>query len=443
MTHDTAPVCELIELAAALRRGDVDLLAYVDEICARVETRDVDLCSFVPEEDRRERLRREARALLARWPDPDRRPPLFGIPVGVKDVLHADGLPTRAGSALPPESLAGQEATAVSRLRAAGAIIAGKTVTAEFAFYAPGPTRNPHHLGHSPGGSSSGSAAAVAAGLVPLTLGTQTVGSVIRPAAYCGVVGFKPTYGRIPSDGVIANAPSFDTVGLFTRDVAGAAAAAAVLCTGWRATAEAPGEPTFAVPEGPYLEQASPRARQAFAEQVERLRAAGLKVRSVPALADIEEINRRHHLINLVELARSHEFRFPVYGDRYHPVTARAIEDGRRASRAAYEEALEERERYAADLVALMDAEGIDVWITPGATDTAPEGLDTTGSPLMSLPWSQAHMPAVGVPAGRAANGLPMGLQCVARPGADEELLHWAAEVAQALCSPTEWADRA
>ncbi|REF36517.1 amidase [Thermasporomyces composti] len=436
MTHDTASVGELIGLAAALRRGDVDLLAYVDEICARVETRDADLCSFVPEEGRRERLRREARALLARWPDPHQRPPLFGVPVGVKDVLHAEGLPTRAGSALPPESLAGQEATAVSRLRAAGALIAGKTVTAEFAFYAPGPTRNPHHRDHSPGGSSSGSAAAVAAGLVPLALGTQTVGSVIRPAAYCGVVGFKPTYGRVPTDGVIANAPSFDTVGLFARDVASAAAAAAVLCTGWRATTPR-GEPTFAVPEGPYLEQASPPARQAFAEQVERLRTAGVRVRFVPALADIEEINRRHHLINLVELARSHEFRFPVYGDRYHPITARAIEDGRRISRAAYERALDERERYAADLVALMDAESIDAWLTPAATDTAPQGLDTTGSPVMNLPWSQARMPAVGLPAGRGVNGLPLGLQCVARPGADEELLHWAGQLAEALGSGT------
>ena len=152
------------------------------------------------------------------------------MPVGVKDIFHAAGFETRAGSQLPPELLTGPEADAVGRLRAAGCLILGKTVTTEFAYYEPEPTRNPHNLAHTPGGSSSGSAAAVAAGLAPLALGTQTIGSVIRPAAFCGIVGFKPSYGRISPEGLIFFSPSLDHVGLFTQDVAGMSLAAAVLC---------------------------------------------------------------------------------------------------------------------------------------------------------------------------------------------------------------------
>ena len=271
-----------------------DLTDTLDEVRTRIDHANPDLQAFVNEPDRAHRLRTEAEQFADRWPDAATRPPLYGVPLGVKDVFRVDGLPTRAGSELPPEALAGPEASAVAKLRAAGAVVVGKTVTAEFAFMGPGPTRNPHNLAHTPGGSSSGSAAAVAAGLVPLALGTQTVGSVIRPAAYCGIFGFKPTYGRISCDGVIANAPTFDTVGMFSPDVAGLEAAAAVLCAGWRPSAAAERRPTLAIPDGPYLAQATPEAQQAFAAQVRRLEAAGLSVRRVAAFADIDEINERN-----------------------------------------------------------------------------------------------------------------------------------------------------
>jgi Asp-tRNA(Asn)/Glu-tRNA(Gln) amidotransferase A subunit family amidase len=205
-----------------------DASAQAARICDRICEFDRGIKAFLPEPGRRDRLERDARSV------PGAGLPLQGMPVGVKDIIRVDGLPTRAGSALPPEVFAGPQAPLVDRLRAAGALVAGKTVTAEFAVTAPGPTRNPRNRAHSPGGSSSGSAAAVAAGMVPLAVGSQTVGSVIRPAAYCGVAGFKPTHGRIPVEGVIANAPSFDTVGVFAPDVAGVALAASVLCDGWR-----------------------------------------------------------------------------------------------------------------------------------------------------------------------------------------------------------------
>src|SRR5579863_5430615 len=233
MLIHTAP---LAETAAMLRSGQLDLLAYIDEICNWIDVAEPELHALLPEKDRRQRLMREAKVLQERFPKPSQRPPLYGIPVGVKDVFRVDGFPTRAGSQLPAELFAGAEASCVRTLRNAGTIMLGKTISTEFAWIEPGPTRNPHHPGHTPGGSSSGSAAAVAAGYCPLALGTQTIGSTIRPAAFCGIVGFKPSYGRIPTDGLILFSESVDTIGLFTQDVAGMVVAASLLCNNWRPT---------------------------------------------------------------------------------------------------------------------------------------------------------------------------------------------------------------
>ena len=439
---------EMAQTRAGLDRHalDPDDPGSADSLCARIDAA-ADLHAFVAEPGRRERVRRDlhdlrdptARAGSRTGRGPD-GPALFGVPVGVKDIFHVDGLPTAAGSRLPPEELAGPEGGAVTRLRDAGAVLAGKTVTAEFASVAPGPTRNPHRPGHTPGGSSSGSAAAVAAGLVPFALGTQTVGSVLRPAAYCGIVGFKPGHGRIPADGLVPNAPTFDTVGILAADVATAARAAAVLCTDWRPDLVADPEPdpasgelpVLGVPDGAYLRQATLAARQAFAAQVETLAAAGHVVRRIPLLEDIETVNRRNRTINGFEFALVHERWFAAYADRYHPLTAAAVRDGQRVSEADYADALARRLTFTDGLVRRMDAEGIDGWIAPAATGPAPEGLDSTGSPLMTLPWTQARLPSVSVPAG-LVDGLPVGLQCVARPGADETLLAWARRLAAVL----------
>ncbi|MEU8874160.1 amidase [Streptomyces javensis] len=405
--------------------------------CDRIEAADGEIRAFVPEPGRRERLTGAARAADERWADVDGRPPLFGVMVGVKDVVHVEGMPTHAGSDVPAEVLAGAEAPVVGRLRQAGALVAGKTVTAEFAVTAPGPTRNPRHLGHTPGGSSSGSAAAVAAGMVPLAVGTQTIGSMIRPAAYCGVVGFKPTHGRIPSDGVIPNAPTFDTVGLFAPDVATLAPAAAVLCHGWRASGEgretAGRRPVLAVPLGPYLDRADAEARSSFEERAGHLAAAGFTVRRVPFPDDFERVVVEQRVINRYELARSHAVWFPRHGERYREQTVAAIREGQRMSHDAYAAALRARADFRERLVAAMDRDGIDLWITPAATGPAPYGLKSTGNSVMSLPWSYAGAPALALPAGRAANSLPLGVQCVARPGADERLLGWAPDVESVL----------
>jgi Asp-tRNA(Asn)/Glu-tRNA(Gln) amidotransferase A subunit family amidase len=407
------------------------LHAALDAVCGGIDAREPELQALVPEPGRRERLRREAAALLARFPRPESRPPLFGVLVGVKDIVSVDGFATRAGSRLPPELFVGPEASCVTALRRAGALVLSKTVTTEFAYFEPGPTRNPHNPAHTPGGSSSGSAAAVAAGYCPLALGTQTIGSVIRPASYCGVVGFKPTFGRIPTDGVVPWSPSADHVGLFAPDVASVARAAAVLCAGWRAVAVA-GRPALGVPEGPYLRQAEPEALAVFEEQMRRLAAAGWQVRRVPALRDITPITERHRRMTIAEAASVHAAWFEAYGALYRPRTAAAIREGRDVPPEELAAARAGRLTLRAGLEGLMEAAGIDLWATPAATGPAPRGLDSTGNPAMSVPWTHAGMPALSLPAG-TLGGLPLGLQLTARAGQDEALLAWAAAVADAI----------
>jgi Asp-tRNA(Asn)/Glu-tRNA(Gln) amidotransferase A subunit family amidase len=418
---------------AALREGRLDLCAWIEEICDWSEKAEPTLQALLPEAGRRARLLRQAQALQQRFPQPAERPPLYGLLVGVKDLFHVHGFPTQAGSRLPAELLAGPQASCVLRLRQAGALILGKTVTAEFAYLEPGPTRNPVNPAHTPGGSSSGSAAAVAAGYCPLALGTQTVGSVLRPAAFCGIVGFKPTFGRISADGLIMCAPSLDTVGFFAQDVGGLAPVAALLCENWHPE-PLPARPVLGVPFGPYLTQASEEAQQAFAAQVLRLQEAGYTVKRVLAFPDIAAINRRHRRLLQAEMARVHARWFPRYGALYRPLTAAAIREGQTISIQEIAEARAGRARLRLELQTLMQREGIDLWIAPAAPGPAPQdALRTTGDGVMNLPWTHAGLPALTLPAGRASNDLPLGLQCVAGWMQDEALLTWAAELADVL----------
>lgn len=421
----------LTEIVQALRSGALPLDTYIAASCDRVEARDDEIHALVPEVGRRERLRAEAAGLADAYPDPATRPPLYGVLVGVKDIIHAHGFVTRAGSLVPPEVFAGAEATVVSRLRAAGALVLGKTETAEFATSAPPATRNPRNVAHTPGGSSSGSAAAVAAGYCPLALGTQTVGSVIRPAAFCGVIGFKPTYGRIPADGVQLYSVSVDTVGFFVPDVADIALVAPVVVDGWiSVTPITPAvRPVLGVPEGAYLAQAGAVALAAFEEQITRLVAAGYTVRRVPVLADITAINQSQWRMNMGELARVHAPWFAAHEDAYRASTVALIRTGQQVSDAEIAAGRVSRERVRGELESAMRAHDIDLWICPPATGPAPEGITSTGDPIMNLPWSHTGMPALSVPAG-TLNGLPLGLQLVGAANADESLVAWAGEIA-------------
>ena len=437
----------LADLAATLRAGDRTPATYATTIRDRIDDRDGDVRAWVGGGKPREWLTAEADALEARHDRPDAetpwpeeaggRPPLFGVPVGVKDIFHVDGLATRAGSALPTGTLAGPESTAVRRLRAAGAYVAGKTHTTEFAYFAPGPTRNPHDLERTPGGSSSGSAAAVASGTVPLALGTQTVGSAIPPAAFCGVAGFKPTRGRIPTDGVIPLSASVDHVGTFTRDVDGAVLAASVLLDGWEdgaADAADDGPPTLGVPNGPYLAQASETGRAAFDRALDVLGSVGYGLQRVEAMPDIDAVNDRHNALVAAEAALAHSEWYARYADRYAEATTELIEDGRSAPVSALVRGRRGRDELRRSLASLADEHGIDAWIAPAAPGPAPAGIGDTGDPVMNLPWTHAGLPTVGLPAGEVG-ALPVGVQVAAPFGDDEWLLAAAGEIADAVDS--------
>ncbi|MFP6646781.1 MAG: amidase [Candidatus Latescibacterota bacterium] len=393
---------------------------------ARINKREAQLRALVDEPDRRARLHREAAAV------PDDAP-LRGWFLGVKDILHADGLVTRAGTSLPPDLFArDREAACVAALRRTGCLVIGKTVTTEFAYFEPGPTRNPHDAEHTPGGSSSGSAAAVAAGYCELALGTQTVGSVIRPAAFCGVVGFKPSYGRVSTDGLLLCAPSVDTIGLFGADVETLRQGAEVIVDGWADDGAGLSLPRLGIPEGPYLAQAAPEGLAAFDEQVSQLEGAGYAVRRVQVLLDIEAVNERHSLIQAAEMAIEHAPWMDTHLDDYRPRTREILLRGQRIAPRELEAARSGRERLRSELEAAMQAAGVDLLISPAARGPAPRGLESTGDPVMNLPWTHAGMPAMSLPGGWVG-GLPVGFQCAGAYGQDEALMAQAEELAACL----------
>ncbi|MEX1143489.1 MAG: amidase [Anaerolineales bacterium] len=402
--------------------------------------------SFIPEDGRFKRLRQQAAAVERRVPKPRRLPfgrsklksapplpALHAMLLGVKDIFHVDGFPTHAGSRLPARDLRGAEAASVSALRKAGMLVAGKTVTTEFAYFSPGPTRNPHNTEHTPGGSSSGSAAAVAAGLVDLALGTQTIGSIIRPASYCGVVGFKPSYGRISTEGVIPLARSLDHVGLFAPDVGTIARAAQVLCVDWSPSTGSPRKPYLAAPIGPYLGRANEEMRTHFENLVNGLESAGYQVKRLDPFADFDQAVERHNLILAAEAAQAHARWYEDYRSLYHQKTAALVEKGFTISAQDLKTALNQAEYFGSNLSTLMQINGIDLWISPSATGPAPKGIASTGDPIMNLPWTQAGFPTLSLPAGFSQDGLPLGLQVSADLNGDEDLLAWSATIEQDL----------
>jgi len=422
MLINSAPLALTVE---KLRAGQMDLIAYVDEMCDRLAKLDSHIEAMLPEPDRRSRVRAEAKALQARYPDPTKRPALYGALVAVKDIFHVSGFVTKAGSVIPPELFAGPEATCVQMLRDAGALILGKSVTTEFAYFEPGPTRNPHNLSHTPGGSSSGSTAAVAAGFCHLSLGTQTIGSVIRPAAFCGVIGFKPTLGRIPTEGLVYFSRTLDQIGFFTQDLPGTELAASVLCESWKPAPVPTALPVLGVPTGPYLQQVEPEALKLFEQHLSRLEAAGCRIKKVPALQAIGDLNTLHRRFVFAEFAREHAAIYPKHTSLYRKRTAEIIEIGKTVNDQELASLKTNCSALRKELESAMVSAGIDLWVTPSALGPAPEGIHATGDPNMNLPWTHAGMPAVTLPAGKAKNGLPLGLQFVAPFGADEKLLAW------------------
>jgi Asp-tRNA(Asn)/Glu-tRNA(Gln) amidotransferase A subunit family amidase len=351
--------------------------------------------------------------------------PLAGLPVGVKDVIDVAGWPTGCNSSLEAGRIANVTAKVVQRLEAAGAVVVGKTVTTEYAFTEPGPTRNPHDLTRTPGGSSSGSAAAVADFQVPIALTTQTGGSTIRPAAYCGIVGYKPPYGWMPSEGLHYLAPSLDTIGLHARTVADIARVAAIMED--RVLASASSEsPRFALLR-PASAETEPAMMQAIADAVRTLRAAGANVREADLPAFSAELDAAHRVIMAAEVARSFS----------------SFDAGRRADLSESLRAFIERgERVTGDELAAahavvarakaeLSAFSGEILIGPPAPGEAPAGLASTGSSIFNRPWSLLHVGAMTVPVATGPNGMPLGLQLVESTPDGQNLMSAAAFVEQ------------
>ncbi|MDS0261144.1 amidase [Haloarcula sp. S1CR25-12] len=392
-------------------------------MCDRIETLDDEIHAFVAESVAETRISAQLARLENERRDRQFRPPLYGVPVALKDVFRADGFPTKAGSSLPTELLDGPESAVVRALRDLGAVVVGKTVTTEFTHLPTGETRNPHAVDHTPGGSSSGSAAAVAAGMCPLALGSETTGSVIRPAAFCGVVGFRPTTGRLPTEGLISLAPTADTVGLFTQDLEGVRRVASLLCTNWT-TRRRPGSlPTIGVPTGPYLDQASQAAIRRFRAQVSSLESAGFEVERMRFFDDIQEINTLHDALLAAEAAGVHAEWYTRYPARYSAEMAELVARGDDVSVETLGRAKRSMKRTRASVESAFASADLDVIVAPPAPSVAPEGLDDDGDPVMNLPWTHAGVPTVTLPVGSTDAGLPYGIACIGRFGRDEGLL--------------------
>jgi len=423
----------LPSVSIALRNNLITLEQYIEETLERISEVDGKIHSLLPERNRKKRLLAEAKALQEKYPKPNQRPPLYGVLVGIKDLFRVDGLPTKAGSKLPATAFSGSEAHSVNLLKQAGALILGKTVSTEFAYYSPGPTKNPRNTDYTPGGSSSGSAAAVAAGLCPLALGTQTIASIIRPAAYCGIVGFKPSFGRISTEGVFPFSQSVDHIGFFTQDVASAVLASSVLIEDWDANIRVGSKPRIFMPSDAFLVQANYNSYNRFYEKVDILTDKGYEIVSYPLFKDIKTINKVHRELIAAEFALNHKDLHKKYGELYSEHSGELYEQGRKITKTALlaDRALQETYRHSVSEI--MRQEGIDIWISPATTSSAPKGLTSTGSPLMSLPWTFTGLPSVTIPAGKSSHNMPLGMQIVAGFGRDESLLQYATELSQLI----------
>jgi Asp-tRNA(Asn)/Glu-tRNA(Gln) amidotransferase A subunit family amidase len=376
-----------------------------------------------------------AQRALVQASDTDARPlssALHGIPIAIKDIIDTHDMPTEHGSPIYKGSIPVSDAACVAMLRLAGAIVLGKTVTPEFAAVTPGRTANPHNLKHTPGGSSSGSAAAVADFMVPVAIGTQTVGSTIRPASYCGVVGYMPSHQILPVQGVKVQAGSLDNLGILTRSVADVSLVAnAILgCDALHA------EPSAAPPRigfcpSPHWPQAQESTRQVLADAIALLRKAGAIVEDMSLPASFDDALPAHWTILAFEFARAMAYEYQAHRDRLSPKLVELLNRGFATPFADYCEACAiavARGREFAPIIA-----NYDVLLTPAAASEAPEGLHAPSDLLFQRIWTVLHVPAITLPGFSGPNSLPIGIQLIGAHLDDTKLLRAAAWVERAI----------
>ena len=425
-----------VEAAQRIRDGLLTSEELVESCLARIRQVEptVHAWTFLDEKHALE----QARAADERRRSGEGVGPLNGVPVGLKDIIDTSDMPTENGTVLHKGRMPRKDAAVVAMLRAAGAVMLGKTVTTECAYFHPGKTRNPHNPEHTPGGSSSGSAAAVAAGMVPLALGSQTNGSVIRPAAFCGAYGFKPTHGLIPRTGILALSRALDQVGFFSRTLDDLALLAETLVgydegdpdtrprarVDFRAIAneEPPVEPMLAFIRTPHWERADAATKEGFAELQATL---GERMEEVQLFPSAEAAWDWHRTIMEAEMAANLEREWLKGAKKLSEKLRSLIERGREVRAVDYQRAL----RMIAPLQESFDdlfMQRYDAVITPAAPGSAPKGLRATGDPAFCSLWTLCGLPAVSLPLLQDAAGLPIGVQLVGRRNFDARLLRTA-----------------
>ena len=420
-------MAELIELTVAeagkrIRDRETTSVALAESLLDRVDHLDPTLRAWATID--REAVLGEAKERDREQSQGRPRGPLHGIPVGLKDIFNTAGMKTEAGSKVYADFVPNYDATAVVRLREAGSVILGKAVTTEFAYSDPSPTRNPWNLAHTPGGSSSGSSVAVAARMCPAALGSQTGGSTCRPASYNGIVGLKPTYGRISRYGVIPVAWSLDTVGILVRTVEDAAILLSALAgydpndpssssepvDDYRGALDGlKGAPRIGLIREFFMERCDDEVKRDTEEAVERLRQAGATVEEMGLPKSFSTYSAAHMIVTEVECAAFHEALFKERADDYGPKLRAIIEAGMLVPGVRYLQAQRMRSRYREEMAAM--AGKVDALLTPTTPTPAPQDLSTTGDAVFQSPWTSCGLPTITIPSGLSRSGLPLGIQ--------------------------------
>ena len=403
------------EAARRIAEGRLTARALVESCLERIASRESEVAAWAHIDA--DQALAEARARDQSTP----RGPLHGVPIGIKDIMNTADLPTSYGSRAYHGHRPGADAACVALARAAGAVILGKTVTTEFAAMSPGKTRNPHNPAHTPGGSSSGSAAAVADFMVPLAFGTQTAGSIIRPASFCGVVGMKPSFGLVAPAGTKVLAPGLDTVGGFARDVADMALFLAALTDRPELRPAAPAQrPRIGLYRPQPWDKAQAETVAALEAARDALARAGAQMTEHGPFPDFDGLVAAQNAIMTHEAARNLAWERLCRGSEIMPRTAAMLAEGMAVTAAAYDAARAQAAAARSRLGAFFA--DVDVMLVPAAPGEAP-ALATTGDAVFNRPWTLLHVPCLTLPAGRGPGGLPVGVQLVGRIGDDARLL--------------------